>query len=145
MDAELDARNDCATGADPWCASRFDGGRNLLGGNGNVSVRRTDMSNGKKIGIGLAVMVVFGGAWVGIKSFTGNPLGASCYRDDDCMGMESVCVAGAGNEMYCTVPCAAATDCPASFACGTVEITNISGTGEMTAGGSQQLCLRSGG
>ena len=99
------------------------------------------MSTKTKLIIGVVATVVMIGAWVGLKSFTGSEMGGTCNGDGDCKGMDAVCVIGDDNTKYCTVPCTAPTDCPAGYTCGTVGVTNVSGTGEMTAAGTENLCL----
>jgi len=95
-----------------------------------------------KLIIGIVAVVVLVGAWVAVKSFTGNEMGQPCNGDGDCKGMEAVCLISADNEKYCTVPCNEGDGCPAGYACETVNAINITGTGEMTAAGSERLCSR---
>jgi hypothetical protein len=100
------------------------------------------MSTKVKLIIGVVATVVLIGGWVAAKSFTGNELGETCNGDGDCKGMEAVCLIGADNAKYCTVPCGESGECPAGYECTTVSAINVSGSGQMTSAGSEQLCSR---
>ena len=103
------------------------------------------MSTKVKLIIGVVATVVLIGGWVAAKSFTGNELGETCNGDGDCKGMDAVCITGAGNDKYCTVPCTEDTACPTGWTCTTVDVVNITGTGQTSSGGQTRLCSQGAG
>ncbi len=102
------------------------------------------MASFKKIGTGIGATVVLIGAWVGIKSFSGKNLGEECRAgsDSDCKGMSAQCLfSKAGN--YCSKECNVDKDCPSSWACDTIGVTEIDAKGNMEhKESSLRMCLR---
>jgi len=102
------------------------------------------MGRGMKMAVGLGSVVVLIGAWLVVASVTGAEMGEPCNGDGDgdCKGLEAACVTNADHEKYCTTGCTSDGECPSGWSCGSVDVTNIDGHGNMTSGGSDQLCVR---
>lgn len=94
--------------------------------------------------IGVLLVLVAGGVYLGVDYLTGAELGEPCGDNTDCKGnihgsFGSQCLEDDVSS-YCTVKCQSPADCPAGWSCETVSMVDAN-TGAET-GESNQVCAR---
>ena len=71
-------------------------------------------------------------------------VGDACetYQSEQCSGEGGACLATSGGN-YCSVPCNAKADCPASWKCAEIEASTYSGqTGEKVGSKGVKMCVK---
>lgn len=64
------------------------------------------------------------------------------YRSSECDGPGATCLGNSGGN-YCSITCAASSECPSGFKCGDVTSTTINGSGVKKGEKVVKMCLKS--